>query len=319
MGIGSVVMSASSPRSFTSLHGPSATIFEPPGTRVNMRSESSRTTCCGLVPSALAWRARSFTRTSQSFQPGNPRSRFSMIGRGLAEQSAPAWVIGSISSSMRIRSSPSAFRKSRRFSAIVVSSLLRLVPTSGRLQGDIVPDDQEDHLAVRGLVAPGLDGPELGDLVGLAEYPLELGALGDVPRLRDDVFLRPAAARHQTEHGHRAHKSSRHHPFAAPPRPAAGSLRDGLRRAPRYHRIQSSTRDHRLPDYGLDRALIPGISGGGSASTPPGGVSSWLKARSRNPQNGPRRRRKPQRRRRHSRTPARSSWRASTTAARSGS
>src|SRR5438309_5096483 len=151
--------------------------------------------------------------------------------------------------------------------------LLRLVSGAGCLQRDIVPDDQEDHLAVRGLVAPGLDGPELGDLVGLAEYPLELGALGDVPRLRDDVFLRPAAARHHTEHGHRAHKSSRHHPFAAPPRPAGRSLRDGLRRAPRHHRIQSSTRDHRLPDFGLDPTLIPGISGGGSRSNPPGAAS----------------------------------------------
>src|SRR5438309_4625756 len=45
--------------------------------------------------------------------------------------------------------------------------LLRLVSPAGRLQRDIVSDDQEDHLAVRGLVAPGLHGPELGDLVGL--------------------------------------------------------------------------------------------------------------------------------------------------------
>src|SRR5437016_7541886 len=217
-------MSASAPRSFTSLHGPSGTSFEPPGTRVNMRWDSARTTCRGVVPSALAWRARSLTKISQSDQPGKPLSRLSMIGRGAAEQSAPAWVIGSISSSTRIKSSPRACRKSRRLSAIVVPRiLLRLVSGAGCLQRDIVPDDQEDHLAVRGLVAPGLDGPELGDLVGLAEYPLELGALGDVPRLRDDVFPRPAAARHQTEHGHRAHKSSRHHPFAAPPRPAGAS------------------------------------------------------------------------------------------------
>src|SRR5439155_7576230 len=252
MGIGSVVMSASSPRSFTSLHGPSATIFEPPGTRVNMRSESSRTTCCGLVPSALAWRARSFTRTSQSFQPGNPRSRFSMIGRGLAEQSAPAWVIGSISSSMRIRSSPSAFRKSRRFSAIVVSSLLRLVPTSGRLQGDVVADDQEDHLAVRGLVAPGLDGPELGDVVGLAQHLLEVGALGDVAGLGDDVFLRPPAAGHQAQHDRHAHQRSQR----------------------RHHRHLPEHRTaHSLPDFGLDRRAVQGISGERSRTERSGGAN----------------------------------------------
>src|SRR2546427_6917548 len=252
MGIGSVVMSASSPRSFTSLHGPSATIFEPPGTRVNMRSESSRTTCCGLVPSALAWRARSFTRTSQSFQPGNPRSRFSMIGRGLAEQSAPAWVIGSISSSMRIRSSPSAFRKSRRFSAIVVSSLLRLAPTSGRLQGDVVADDQEDHLAVRGLIAPGLDGPELGDVVGLAQHLLEVGALGDVAGLGDDVFLRPPAAGHQAQHDRHAHQRSQR----------------------RHHRDLPEHRTaHSLPDFGLDRRAVQGISGERSRTERSGGAN----------------------------------------------
>src|SRR4029434_3485151 len=115
-------MSASAPRNFSSLHGPSETSLEPPGTRVNMRSASSRTTLCGEVPSAFACRARSFTRMSQSFQPGKPFSRFMMIGRGLAEQTAPACVIGSTSSSTRIRSSPSAARKSLRFNAIVVSS-----------------------------------------------------------------------------------------------------------------------------------------------------------------------------------------------------
>src|SRR3989441_3957822 len=214
IGIGSFVMSASAPRSFTSLQGPSATIFEPPGTRVNMRSESSRTTFCGVVPSALAWRARSFTRMSQSFQPGKPLRRLSTIGRGAAEQSAPAWVIGSTSSSTRIRSSPSAARKSLRLSAIVVSSaaLLRLLRAAGRLQGHVVADDQEYYLAVRGLVPPGLQGPELGDVVGLAEHPLELGALGYVARLRDDLFLRPSATRHQAEHDQPAHKHSRRGP-----------------------------------------------------------------------------------------------------------
>src|SRR5262245_54922230 len=112
-------MSASAPRSFTSLQGPSGTSFEPPGTRVNIRSDSSRTTERGEVPSALACRARSFTRMSQSDHPGKPLSRLSMIGRGPAEQSPPAWVIGPIPSSTRMRSSPRAAKKSLRLSAMI--------------------------------------------------------------------------------------------------------------------------------------------------------------------------------------------------------
>jgi len=101
--MGSLVMSAASPRSFTSLQGPSATSLVWPGTRLNIRSDSSRTTWRGdATPSARAWRGRSFTRMSVSFQPGNPRSRSSSSGRGAAEQSAAAWVTGSTSSSMRI-------------------------------------------------------------------------------------------------------------------------------------------------------------------------------------------------------------------------
>src|SRR5712691_6771579 len=124
MGIGSLVMSAALPMSLTSLHGPSAMSLVCPGTRLNIRSDSSRTTFLGeLTPRARAWRARSFTRMSVSFQPGNPRRRSSRIGRGAAEQSAAAWVTGSISSSMRMSWSPRSRRKSRSVSAMACFSL----------------------------------------------------------------------------------------------------------------------------------------------------------------------------------------------------
>src|SRR5688572_4506861 len=140
MGMGSRVMSAASPMSFTSLQGPSLTSFDCPGTLVNIRSDSSRTTECGDVPRASAWRARSFTRMSQSCQPGNPRRLSRRIGRGAAEHSAPACVMGSTSSLMRMRSGPTEARKSRRLSAIVV------LPSRSRCQltGDA---RARDHLA----------------------------------------------------------------------------------------------------------------------------------------------------------------------------
>src|SRR2546422_407901 len=118
IGSGSLVMSAASPISLTSLHGPSATSFDCPGTRLNIRSDRSRTTFFGVVPRATACRARSLTRMSQSFQPGNPLRRLNTTGRGLAEHRAPAWEMGSISSSIWMRSFPRASRKSRRFSAM---------------------------------------------------------------------------------------------------------------------------------------------------------------------------------------------------------
>src|SRR2546425_2386875 len=133
IGIGSLVRSASAPRRFTSLHGASATTFDCPGTRLNMRSERSRTTFLGVVPRACAWRARSLTRMSHILQPGKPRNRSSMSGRGAAEKSAPAWVTGSTSSSIRIRSLPSAARKSLRVSGMT-DLLLRFLGSHAEIR-----------------------------------------------------------------------------------------------------------------------------------------------------------------------------------------
>src|SRR5437867_11768074 len=67
---------------------------------------------------------------------------------------------------------------------------LRLVPrATGGLQGDGVPDDEEHHLAVGGLVGPALHGAELRDVGGLAQRLLEVAPRGDVSRLLDDALL----------------------------------------------------------------------------------------------------------------------------------
>src|SRR3989442_5873647 len=88
-------MSAASPISLTSLHGPSATSFDCPGTRLNIRSDRSRTTFFGVVPRASACRARSLTRMSQSFQPGHPLRRVDTEGLGAGghpDHRRGAWV-----------------------------------------------------------------------------------------------------------------------------------------------------------------------------------------------------------------------------------
>mgnify|MGYP003694317629 CR=1 FL=1 len=110
-----------------------------------MRSASSRTTLCGAVPSAFACRARSFTRMSQSLQPGKPLSRFRTIGRGWPSRPRRPRVIGSTSSSTRDQvvaergqgslsgSTPSSSPPARgRFSRVVATDSTEVKPPRDR-------------------------------------------------------------------------------------------------------------------------------------------------------------------------------------------
>ena len=69
-------------------------------------------------------------------------------------------------------------------------TLVLLLRVVGLLDGHGVSHQDEGHLAILGLVGPLLDGPELADVVGLAQRLLERRARFGVLGLDDDVLLR---------------------------------------------------------------------------------------------------------------------------------